>query len=385
MTFTVAGASQSAIDAAVRQVKETLRAIDGVFDVTDDADAGQPEIRLTLRDGASELGFTEAFLGEQVRAAVFGLEAYTFPGDREDVDVRVMMPVEFRRSPAALERMFVIAPGGEPVPLGEVAHVTMTRSYATVRRLDGRRAVTVNAEVDRKAGVNPERVTMAVRPDLRRIEAEVPGVRILERGRQKEVQESFSTLPIGMAVAAGLIYVCLAWLFASYSQPLIVMTAIPFAVIGMIWGHVILGFSMTFLSLIGFVALSGVVVNDSLIFMDFFNQKRAELPSTWHAVLEAGRARLRPILLTTITTVLGLSPLMLEQSFQARFLIPMAITISFGLMSATLLILVVLPCLLLILEDAARWRRILWTGAYEPPPTPPEPNGTPGLAENGEG
>ncbi|MCL4743394.1 MAG: efflux RND transporter permease subunit [Phycisphaerales bacterium] len=385
LTFTVVGASQAAIDAAVRRVKEALRAIDGVFDVTDDADAGQPEIRLTLRDGASELGFTEASLGEQVRAAVFGLEAYTFPGEREDVDVRVTLPVEFRRSPAALERMFVIAPGGEPVPLGEIAHITMARSYATVRRLDGQRAVTVNAEVDRGAGVNPESVTLAVRPDLRRIEGEVPGVRVLERGRQQEVQESFSTLPIGMAVAAGLIYVILAWLFASYSQPLVVMTAIPFAIIGMIWGHLILGFSMTFLSLIGFVALSGVVVNDSLIFMDFFNQKRAELPSTWHAAIEAGRARLRPILLTTITTVLGLSPLMLEQSFQARFLIPMAITISFGLMSATALILVVLPCLLLILEDAARWRRILWTGVYEPPPAPPEPNGTPGLAENGGG
>jgi HAE1 family hydrophobic/amphiphilic exporter-1 len=173
--------------------------------------------------------------------------------------------------------------------------------------------------------------------------------------------ESFSTLPIGFMVASGLIYVTLAWLFRSYSQPLVVMSAIPFATVGMIWGHLLLGYSMTFLSLIGFVALSGIVVNDSLIFMEFFNEQRREGKSVFESALEAGRARVRAILLTTITTVLGLLPLMLEQSFQARFLIPMAITIAFGLMSATGIILIVLPCLLMILQDIKALAHRLWT------------------------
>ena len=194
---------------------------------------------------------------------------------------------------------------------------------------------------------------------------------MLERGRQKEVIESFQTLPIGMLVAAGLIYVTLAWLFSSYTQPLVVMSAIPFATIGMIWGHFLMGYSMTFLSLIGFVALAGVVVNDSLIFMEFFNERRAMGMGVPDACLAAGKARVRPILLTTITTVLGLMPLMLETSFQAKFLIPMAITISFGLISATLIILVVLPCLLMVLADIKAVIRTLWTGRIEHGTTAP--------------
>src|SRR5690606_31308913 len=209
---------------------------------------------------------------------------------------------------------------------------------------------------------NPEEVMRELRPALRRIEAEHPGVRILERGRQQDVAESFATLPLGMLVAAGLIYVILTWLFSSYTQPLIVMAAIPLATIGMILGHMLLGYSLTFLSLIGFIALAGVVVNDSLILMQFYNLRRADGMHALDAAVEAGRARIRPILLTTLTTVLGLLPLMLEQSFQARFLIPMAITISFGLLAATAIILVCLPALLVALEDVKRNTRIIWRG-----------------------
>jgi multidrug efflux pump subunit AcrB len=214
---------------------------------------------------------------------------------------------------------------------------------------------------------NPEEVMRQLRPALQRIEAQHPGIRILERGRQQDVAESFATLPLGMLVAAGLIYVVLTWLCSSYTQPLIVMTAIPLGTIGMILGHLLLGYSLTFLTLIGFIALSGVVVNDSLILMEFYNRRRADGLHAFDAALDAGRARLRAILLTTITTVLGLQPLMLEQSFQARFLIPMAITISFGLMSATGITLVALPALLVVLEDLKRATRIVWRGRMEPP------------------
>jgi len=215
-------------------------------------------------------------------------------------------------------------------------------------------------------------VASSLEPMLREIAAEVGGVTILKRGRQEDFNESFSTLPLGMIVAASLIFVVLAWLFQSYTQPLVVMTAIPFAIIGMILGHWIMGYRLTFLSLIGFVALSGIVVNDSLIFMEFFNHMRSRGLAVYEAAVAAGRARLRAIVLTTVTTVLGLLPLMLEQSFQARFLIPMAITIAFGLLSATLIVLVVLPCLLLVFDDAGRLWRFFWKGeAIAPRPYPP--------------
>ncbi len=366
LTFTVTGESQERIDRAVAQLEREMASRKGVFGVANDADAGQRELRFTLRDGASELGFTRAGLGQQIQGAVFGLEAFTFAGEREDVDVRVIMPERVRRSLGALESMHVISPSGAPVPLSEIARIEEGRSYATIRRLDRERAVTVTADVNPSIA-NPEEIAAALQADMRRIQADNPGIAILERGRQKEMAESFETLPIGMLVAMGLIYVVLAWLFQSYLQPLIVMSAIPFATIGMIWGHLILGFNMTFLSLIGFIALAGVVVNDSLIFMQFFNERRRLGETVRQAALDAGRARIRAILLTTITTVLGLLPLMLEQSFQARFLIPMAITISFGLMSATAIILVVLPCFLMILADLKRWAAIAWTGNLDLP------------------
>ncbi len=366
LTFTVTGDHQGSIDRAVALLRERMASYEGVYDIATDADSGQRELRFTLRDGASELGFTRAGLGRQIQAAVFGLEAFTFAGDREDVDVRVQTPKSVRTNLASLEAMHVLSPRGQPVPLSEVARIEEGQAYATIRRLNRERAVTLSAEVDPSAGT-PEELASALRHDLREIEAMVPGVHVLERGRQKEVAESFATLPIGMLTAMGLIYVILAWLFQSYIQPILVMSAIPFATIGMIWGHLLLGFNMTFLSLIGFVALAGVVVNDSLIFMEFFNSQRRAGATVRHAALEAGRARVRAILLTTITTVLGLLPLMLEQSFQARFLIPMAITIAFGLMSATGIILILLPCFLMIYADVKHKLVVLWTGRLDTP------------------
>jgi len=364
LTITVTGRSESQIARVVEDVKAILDDFEGVYDVADDAGVGQRELRVTLRDGASELGFTPENVARQVRGMVYGLEAYTFPGTREDVDVRVTMPDRVRRSLAAIERQHVFTPAGVPVPLIEVARLEETAGHATVKRLDGRRAVTVTADANTKVA-NPEEVMAAMRPQLEDLEQANPGVQLLERGRQKEFQDGMRTLPLGMLVAAGLIFVVLAWLFQSYSQPLVVMAAIPFATIGMIWGHWLMGFPMTFLSLIGFIALTGIVVNDSLIYVQFYNEKRNEGMPVREAVVDAGRARIRAIILTTLTTVLGLSPLMLEQSFQARFLIPMAITISFGLISATGIILLILPSMLVIADDVRRVWRALWRGRWE--------------------
>ncbi|MCC5824037.1 MAG: efflux RND transporter permease subunit [Phycisphaerales bacterium] len=366
LTFTAVGDEGADLHEAVRRIKRVLADYDGVYGIADDSDAGSREIRFTLRDGASELGFTRASLGRQIQAMVFGLEPYTFAGDREDVKVRVITPDRVRRSLAALERQFVFTPDGTPVPLSEVADIEEGETEATIRRIDRRRAISVTADVNRALG-NPDRIAAEIAPILAERVADLPGVRLIERGRQKDMKESFGSLPLGMALAAGLIYVILAWLFGSFTQPLAVMAAIPFATIGMIWGHLILGYALTFLSLIGFIALAGVVVNDSLILMEFFNHERRNGVSVREAGIAAGRARLRAIVLTTVTTVLGLTPLMLEQSFQARFLIPMAITIACGLLSATVIILVVLPSLLMVLDDIAHAGRVLWTGRTDVP------------------
>ena len=197
---------------------------------------------------------------------------------------------------------------------------------------------------------------------ISQIEARYPGVRIEPRGRHLETNKSLAGIKYGFLLACVMIYVILAWLFGGYFQPLAVMLAIPFSMIGMIWGHWILGFNMMILSLIGGGALSGIGGNDSLIYIEFYTELRRGGMEMRPALVEAGRRRLRPIVLTTITTVLGLSPLMLEQSFQARFLIPMAITISCGLMSATAVVLIVLPSIMLIGDDVRRVTAWLWTG-----------------------
>lgn len=363
ITVSVVGDNDASIRLVVQDVKRRLNEFAGVRDVSDDSDAGAREVRIGLLPGASELGFTTENIARQIRGSVYGLEAHTFPGDRESVDVRVTLPDGQRRSLARVERSYVRSPSGVLVPLAEVASLSRSQSYATIRRLDGKRVVTVTADIDDNANVKPEQVMAFLRPQYALALANVPGVTIVERGKQKDFVDAMSSLPVGMVIACVLIYIVLAWLFQSYVQPIIVMTAIPFAIIGVVWGHLLLGYTMTFLSLVGFMALSGIVVNDSLILMEFINHAyRVEGKSLKDAIIGAGTSRLRAILLTTLTTVAGLLPMMLEQSFQAQFLIPMAITISFGLLSATTLILIVLPCLLLIFQDAKRIAVGLWIG-----------------------
>jgi multidrug efflux pump subunit AcrB len=208
-----------------------------------------------------------------------------------------------------------------------------------------------------REGVIPEQVVEALAPSLAAIVRETPGLLVREGGRQKDLTDAFSTLPRAALTAFLLIYAILCWLFGSFVQPLAVMATIPFGVIGAVWGHAIMGYELTFLSLIGIVALSGVVVNNALVLVEFVNELRAKGLVLHDALIEAGTMRLRAILLTSITTVFGLAPLMLEQSFQARFLIPMAISLCFGLLSATMLTLLLLPAQLLVADSLGGWWR----------------------------
>ncbi|MDG2030956.1 MAG: efflux RND transporter permease subunit [Phycisphaerales bacterium] len=364
ITIEITGDSRDTMLSAVGEVEAELARFDGVYGIANDDVEGQPEMRVELLPGAASLGLTVADIAMQLRASLFGIDAHVFSRNREEIDVRVRLAKNARSRLQDLEQMWIITPTGRSVPLSEVATIKESSSYTAIRRLDRRRAITVTASTD--MATSPEEVYRELIGPLVDIEAKHSGLKIESGGRQARVNEAFSTLPIAFCAAIVMIYIILAWLFASYVQPFAVMLAIPFGLIGVIWGHLILGFDLTFLSLIGVVALAGVVVNNSLILIDFFNRYLAEGMPLVDALIMAGRKRLRPIVLTTATTVLGLSPLMLEQSFQARFLIPMAISITAGLISSTGLTLIVLPAIIVIIDDfkgACHWA---WYGRARP-------------------
>ena len=339
-------------------IKADLRRFDGVGEIGDDLDDGLRELHIELKPSAAPLGFTVTDVASQVRGMVYGIDAHVFSDEREDIDVRVRSSGGGDDDLAAIEQMWLIGNGGNAVPLLEVAEVSDGSGYTAIKRVDRTRSMSVTAET--ADGLSPELVVASLPLDQWR--QDFPDLEIGLKGRQESQREAFQSLPIGLLTSILLIYLILAWLFSSYGLPLTVMAAIPFGLIGVIWGHMLLGYELTFLSIIGFVALSGIVVNDSLILVDFYRAEIRKGLSVTEGLIAAGGMRLRPILLTTITTVLGLTPLMLEQSFQAKFLVPMAIAIAFGLMAATALILLMLPCLILILDDIKRSSHYLWFG-----------------------
>ncbi len=365
ITIDVSGTDEGEIMAAVSDLKSHLAEYEGVVDVADDQNAGQREVQVALKSGAAALGFTVADVARQVRGALFGIDAHVFSDRQEDIDVRVRLDETSRQSLHAIENLWLISPSHQRVSLSEIAELTEGTSYSTIKRIDRRRTVSVTA--DTVPGISADSITMSLPLDeLRR---KHPNVRMEYGGQQEQQLEAFASLPYGFGAALIGIYVLLAWLFGSYTQPIAVMIAIPFGVVGVCFGHWLMGYTLTFMSVIGFVALSGIVVNDSLILVQFYNARRAEGVAMLPALVVAGRERLRAIFLTTITTVLGLTPLMLEQSFQAKFLIPMAISVSFGLMFTTVLVLGVLPCILVIVDDLKAVAYYLWHGRRRPKDT----------------
>ncbi len=341
---------------ASNRIKSKLSDYAGVFDIDDDFDAGRREVQIELLDSARALGLTTQSLATQVRGAFYGIEARKIQRDREDVKIMVRYPPWARTRLSDVESMWVATPEGALVPFREVARIEEGRSYATIRRKDQQRAVTVTADVDQSAG-NARDINTDLEKYFPVLEREFPGTTLAFGGQSREFAKSFGSLRRDFLVAAMLIYVILTGLFKSYVQPLIVMTAIPYGVIGAIGGHYLMGYPITILSLIGLVALTGIVVNDSLILVDWINHRRAEGVPVYEAVIQGGRSRMRAIMLTSITTVLGLAPLLLETSFQARFLIPMGISIAAGVAFATVLTLVAIPAQYMILVDLQRMAR----------------------------
>jgi multidrug efflux pump subunit AcrB len=367
----ITGENMPHILTVTESLKTTLANYQGVYDLTDDYQQGSPELQIELLDSARPLGLTTRSLATEIRGAFYGLEARTLQRGREDVDIRVRFPENRRKHVYELESMRVATPSGHTVPFCEVARLVESRGPAAVRRVDQRRAVVVTADVDQREN-NAEDIIADLLPTIARLERDYPGLRINFAGNKREMAKSFGSLKRDFVIALIIIYFMLAGLFRSYIQPVVVLTAVPFGLNGVIAGHLLMGYPLTMLSMIGTVALTGIVVNDALILVDFINKEIAAGKDVRQAVIAGGVRRLRPILLTSLTTILGLAPLMTETSFQAKFLIPMAISISFGLAFATVLTLIVVPANYVIVHDLKLIARRIWHGP-RPRPTEAEP------------
>ena len=325
-----------------------LRGFAGVFDVQADQDQGLREIQLDLLPEARTLGLTLDNLARQVRSAFFGDEALRVQRGREDMRVYVRLPEEERNAIADVEGYLVRTPGGGEVPLARVASVQFGRSPTTIRRKDGHRVLTVTADVNSNVVTGDEMTNILDRSILPELVSANPGLTYSFGGERQEQVESFSALGGGFALALLAIYALLAIPFGSYTKPLIIMAAIPFGIIGAVLGHAILGLQMAIMSLFGVIGLSGVVVNDSLVMIDFINERlRRGMPGR-EAIIAGAKARFRPIFLTSVTTFLGVAPLVFETSLQAQFLIPMAASLGFGILFATAVLMMIVPALAMV-------------------------------------
>ncbi len=338
------------LERAAADLAATLAEFPQVSDVDDGSAAGKRQVSFRLRSEGLSLGLTDYDVARQIRAAFAGIEALRQQRGTSEVTVRVQLPRAERIAERDIEDFLVRTPAGTYVPLREVADVTWGRAYTSIERRDGRRAVTVSGEVTpiRDTSTIKNTLTKDILPALKR---HYPGLTHDFRGRSARMQESMSSLKTNFVFALLAIYVLLAIPFRDYIQPLIVMTALPLGFVGAVIGHLIMGYSLSVVSIMGVIALSGVVINDSLVMIDYANRQRAAGMAVREAVLSAGVRRFRPILLTTLTTFGGLAPMIFETSRQARFMVPMALSLGYGILFATAIILVFVPSLYLIFED----------------------------------
>ena len=344
------------LNRASQTLEQRLSTYDVTSDVNDSYARGSARLDFRLNERGEALGLTPGMIGRQVRHAFQGADAKRFLRGPNEVRVRVKLPDRQQDSEYHVEHLMLRTPSDGEVPLSEVANVKTGSTFQTIDRRQGRRIVTVTSDVEPKSQISRMRSQLA-NQELPQLVSEFPGLTWSFQGRQSQMRESLNALFIGMLLAVLAIYAMLAIPFKSYIQPVIVMVAIPFGAFGAIIGHMLLGYNLSVLSLMGIVGLSGVVVNDSLIMVDYANRIR-DRHSALEAIKLAGIRRFRPIMLTTLTTFGGLSPIILETSRQARFLIPMAISLGFGILFATAIILIIVPCFYMIVEDvkaAGQW------------------------------
>jgi multidrug efflux pump subunit AcrB len=328
---------------------EYLQRLPGVHDVRHNLETGKLEYQYSLNSRGKELGIKQSELADAVRTGFLGVEAvHVTLGDKR-VPVRVIYPDAIRHG-SDLERLPIVLEDGRLVYLGDVAEITAGRGMNTISRRDTRRLGLVTADVDGGV-ITPLEVTALVQAEFGEIGQSLPGYELLFLGEKKDASESFDGMRDALLISAALIFFILAALFRSMLDPLVVMFAIPFGLIGVVFGHILFGYNLQFLSAIGFLALTGILVNDSLILVSFAKRMRAEGMDRMEAMIEAGRVRVRPILLTSITTFLGISPLIFFATGQTAFLSPMAVSLGFGLLFATGVILISIPCFYMIADD----------------------------------
>lgn len=334
--------SLTTLKEVAEQVKQRLATYPTVFDIADSLSNGKQELQIELTKQGIALGLTRSDVASQVRTAFFGSQVQRIQRGRDDVRVMVRLPLEERESIAKLQELLIPTPTGGTVPLSHVATLTPGQSPSAIYRIDRYRTVNVTADVDKQTA-NMTVLQADLKAYLDELVEQYPGVTHSLEGEAKEQAESFGSLGWALIFVFFIIYALLAIPFKSYSQPLIVMSIIPFGMIGAVAGHWIMGMELTIMSLLGMLALIGVVVNDSLVLVDYINKRRSEGLDLKEAVLTAGGARFRPVMLTSLTTFIGLIPLLFEKSTQAQFLIPMAVSLGFGILFATFITLILVP------------------------------------------
>lgn len=345
------GANYQQLELAANDLQQKLTEYSGVFDVTNSYSRGGEEIKLRIKPEAEQLGLTANALGTQVRQAFYGEEAQRLLRGRDELKVMVRYPEAERTSVANLQNMRIRTADGTEVPFSEVADVEIGEGFSAISRIDRQRTVTVSADVDPQIAQSGAVIRDVMQNYIPELLARYPDVNVGLGGASEEQAELIQRIALFFMAAMFLIFTLLAIPLKSYLQPLIVMSVIPFGVIGALIGHVVFDTTVSMMSLFGLVALAGVIVNDSLIMVDFVNRGRRDGVPMTQAVVDAGTSRFRAILLTTLTTFFGLLPIMFETSMQAQLVIPMTLSLAFGIAFGTVLTLFLIPCLYLMLED----------------------------------
>ena len=346
----IAGHDLEKMSVAADKLKNKLATYEGLFDISDTYSGGKREMKIRLKPNGRSLGLTQSDLGRQVRQAYYGEEIQRIQRDREEVKVMLRYPLADRKTLTALSNLRVRAPNGVEAPLEEVATILLGQGYPTIKRSDRARIINVQTSADKVLANIPLIENDLDTKFIPALREEFPNIRFSFVGEKKEQDESDSGLAQAGGICLFVIYALLAIPFRSYLQPFLIMSVIPFGLIGAVLGHYLFGLPLSQLSHFGLVALTGVVINDSLVLVHYVNQ-RAKETSIFEAARLAGMARFRAILLTSLTTFVGLLPILFERSLQAQFLKPMAIAIGFGVLFATFITLLMVPCLYLILED----------------------------------
>ena len=374
------GSDIAMLEAASARVQSVLAGYPGVYDIRDSNRDGKRELQLSILPGAEALGLTLDDVGRQVRQAFYGAEAQRIQRERDEVKVMVRYPAEERRSLADVENMRIRLPDGTAVPFSAVAAVVEDRGPSSILRRNRYRVVTVTADIDEGTANAGEILRDMEQVVLPEILPEFPGVGFVFDGEESERREAMSGIRRGFMIALFSIFTLLAIPLRSYLQPLFIMVVIPFGYVGAIIGHLVTGTTYSMFSLIGVMACAGVVVNDSLVLVTFLNRLRDAGVPLERAAVEAGQSRFRAIMLTSLTTFAGLTPVMLDGSAQAQMVIPMAVSLGFGVLIATLFTLLLVPAAIVIADDLKQATRSILRGTSRPwlPPGPETPRTSPG-------